>query len=255
MPPSRVHTVLVLSLALFGERCALAANLTSQERAASMSKFGYDTRPDFVAFDPEYRSKRNFYMAELEELQKELARQTANGRPTPCSTQLFLEARWLVLYSAHWDRMKERLDALREMLARSADPTDARDQVEQDGSFDHCSRAWFLKLDSTIEELEFRTENGKSIQFPLKLLDRINSPEKLQTYLNSLLVSDIRKTGIDNRFELNIAVTAIERLVAGHVQTNYPFDPELKRALFDFEDNVWQDPASGFFGGSFRLPD
>jgi len=59
------------------------------------------------------------------------------------------------------------------MLGRPADPPDAREQIEADGSFDHVSEAWFLKLDSTIEEVENRTEGGGTIKFPLKLLDRI----------------------------------------------------------------------------------
>ena len=36
----------------------------------------------------------------------------------------------------------------------------------------------------------------------MKLLEKINSPEKLREYLDSVLVSDIRKTGIDTRYEL-----------------------------------------------------
>ena len=89
------------------------------------------------------------------------ARQAANGRATPCSRQIFLEARWLTFYSAHWDQIDRRLRDLREMLQRPADPPDSREQIEADGSFDHCSEAWFLKLDSTIEEVEYRTERGR----------------------------------------------------------------------------------------------
>jgi len=151
--------------------------------------------------------------------------------------------------------MEARLGDLREMLARPADPTDAREQVESDGSFDHCSHAWFLKLDATIEESEALADAGQKPRFPLKLLDRINSPEKLRAYLDSLLVSEPRKTGLDNRFELNIAITAIERFIVGHVGNVYPFHPELKKALFDYEDQVWQDPKTGSFGGWYRLED
>ncbi len=229
--------------------------MSAETRGELRAKFGYDTRPDFIAYDLEYPAKHARCTEELAGLQEKLARQTAAGRATPCSRQLFLEARWLVFYSAHWDRIEERLRALREMLARPADPQDAREQIPEDGSFDHCSQAWFLKLDSTIEEVEDRTESGEKIVYPLKLLDRINDPVKLRTYLESLLASDVRKTGIDNRYELNIGITAIERFIVGHVETDYPFHPDLKQALFDFEDHVWQDPVTGFFGGSFRLPD
>jgi hypothetical protein len=211
--------------------------------------------PEFIACDPEYRAKHVRYIAELEILQHELARQAAQGRATPCSRQIFLEARWLTLYSARWDSIGARLRDLSEMLARPADPPEAREQVPDDGSFDHCSDTWFLKLDSTIEEVEDHNERGAVIQFPLKLLDRINSPEKLRAYLDSVLISEVRKNGVDNRFELNIAITAIERFIVGHVQHDYPFPPELKQALFDYEDNVWQDPQTGFFGGWYRLAD
>lgn len=229
--------------------------MSAATRGQLRSAFGYDPTPDFISFDPQYRARRAKYYDELRDLQLELARQTEKGRATPCSRQIFLETRWLVLYSAHWDQIERRLRDLREMLSRPADPPDAREQIEADGSFDHCSEAWFLKLDSTIEEVENRTENGEKIQFPLKLLDRVNTPEKLRAYLDSLLISDVRKTGIDNRFELNIAITSIERFIVGHVKHDYPFPPDLRQALFDYEDNVWQDPQTGFFGGWYRLAD
>ena len=233
----------------------LPGTYPSVSRGESRSVFGYDPTTDFIAFDPQYREKHNKYVGELEALQKELARQAANGRATPCSRQIFLEARWLTFYSAQWDQMDRRIRDLREMLQRPADPPDSREQVEADGSFDHCSEAWFLKLDSTIEEVEYRTERGLPVQFPLKLLDRVNTPDKLRAYLDSLLISDVRKTGIDQRYELNIAITAIERFIVGHVKHNYQFPPELKQALFDYQDQHWQDPQTGYFGGWYRLPD
>ncbi len=229
--------------------------MSAEVRIKSRSVFGYDARPEFAEFDPQYPEKHRYYVEQLENLQKELARQSAQGRATPCSRQLFLEARWLTFYSADWRRIESRLTALREMLARPADPENARDQVEADGSFDHCSEAWFLKLDSTIEEVEDHEERGAPVQFPLKLLDRINTAEKLKGYLDSVLTSEVRKTGVDNRFELNIAITAIERFIVGHVKHDYKFPPELKQALFDYEDKTWQDPQTGFFGGWYRLPD
>ncbi|SPE56509.1 exported hypothetical protein [Verrucomicrobia bacterium] len=220
-------------------------------RGESRSVFGYDTTKDFLAFDPQYLEKRRQYTGELRELQLELARQTAAGRATPCSRQIFLEARWLS-YSAQWQRIERRLHDLREMLARPADPADARDQVEVDGSYDHCSEAWFLKLDSTLEELEDRASRGEGPKYPLQLLDRINSPEKLRSYLDSILVSDIRHTGIDNRFELNIAITAIERLIQGELGDVYPFDPRLKQALLEYEDEYWQNPETGYWGTWYK---
>jgi hypothetical protein len=254
MQSRTLGAMIVLAVGWLAVRSGLAneTNVFVSPRGASRNVFGYDPTGDFVAFDPQYIQRHAKYARELRELQLELARQNAKGRATPCSRQIFLEARWLVYYSAHWDHIESRLRDLREMLNRPADPRDSREQLESDGSFDHCSEAWFLKLDSTIEEIEAREEKPK---YPLKLLDRINSPEKLRTYLDSLLISDVRSNGIDNRFELNIAITAIERFVVGHVGDVYKFHPGLKQALFDYEDNVWQDPKTGYFGGWYRLPD
>ena len=234
--------------------CVLDAKAQTppMSRGESRSIFGYDTTSDFLAFDPQFLEKRRQYTSELRELQLELARQTAAGRATPCARQIFLEARWLT-YSAQWQRIERRLHDLREMLARPADPADARDQVEADGSYDHCSEAWFLKLDSTLEELEDRASRGERPKFPLKLLDRINSPEKLRSYLDSILTSDIRHTGIDNRFELNIAITSIERLILGELGDVYPFDPSLKQALLEYQDDHWQNPQTGYWGAWYQL--
>jgi hypothetical protein len=228
---------------------------SSVQRRGSRNVFGYDPTPDFIKFDADYLQKHARYAAQLSELQLELARQTSKGRPTPCSRQIFLEARWLVFYSAHWEEIEGRLADLREMMSRPSDPPKAREQIEVDGSHDHCRHAWFLKLDSTIEEVENRSEQGEKPKYSLKLLDRINTPEKLTSYLNSLQVSDTAMTGLDNRFELNIALTSIERFIVGHVGQVYTFAPGMKEALFAYEGSVLQNPQTGFFGASYRLAD
>jgi hypothetical protein len=128
--------------------------VSAAQRGASRNIFGSDPTPDFIKFDRDYPQQHRKYALELRELQLELARQNSKGRATPCSRQIFLEARWPVYYSAHWNEIQQRLNDLREMLNRPSDPSDARDQIEADGSYDHCSHAWFLKLDSTIEEVE-----------------------------------------------------------------------------------------------------
>jgi hypothetical protein len=160
-----------------------------------------------------------------------------------------------VYYSAHWDDIEHRLADLREMLSRPSDPPDAREQIETDGSYDHCSHAWFLKLDSTIEEVEDRGERGQKPKYPLNLLERINSSEKLKSYLDALQLSDVAKTGLDNRFELNIALTSIERFIVGHVGQVYDFPAGMREALFAYEDSFLQNHETGFFGASYRLPD
>src|SRR5258708_34354158 len=117
------------------------AQTPPMSRGESRTIFGYDTTGHFLAFDPQFLEKRRQCLKELRDLQLELARQTAAGRATPCARQIFLEARWLT-YSAQWQRIERRLQDLREILAPPADPADARDQVQADGSYEHCLEAW-----------------------------------------------------------------------------------------------------------------
>src|SRR5262245_2399740 len=111
---------IIAAVLLLGERLLAAESqpFSPVQRGASRNIFGYDPTSDFLKLDPEYPQKHRQYAQQLRELQLELARQASKGRPTPCSRQLFLEARWLVYYSAHWERIERRLNALAEMLRR-----------------------------------------------------------------------------------------------------------------------------------------
>ncbi len=103
--------IIVAVMLLRGGPFALAAEssqsplLSPAQRAASRDKFGHAPTAEFIKFDPEYPQKHREYTRQLQELQLELARQAAKGRATPCSRQLFLEARWLVYYSAEWEKI------------------------------------------------------------------------------------------------------------------------------------------------------
>ena len=134
----------------------------SGTRGALRSVFGYDPTPDFIAFDPNYRARHHKYREELDALQAEMVRQGRARRKTPCSRQVFLEARWLIGYTAHWSRIEERLATLRNLLAQPADPPGAEDQVPEDGSFTRCTTAWFQKADASYERLETLSRDWRS---------------------------------------------------------------------------------------------
>ena len=222
--------------------------------------FGYDTHRDFVAFDPHYRQTHDRLSKELEGLHAEMIRQQRNGRKTFCARQIFLEARWLVYYTADYKRAQERMNDLRRVLAAKSDPH-GREQAESDGSFAPCCNAWWLRLDMTIDELIPMSRRWQEPRYPLKLLETINSPEKLRAYLDSLLLSDIPGTGVDNRMELNMGGAAdLERVILydgtwNELPTGFKLDPRLKKTLLDYEDNKWQDPKTGMWGGWYRAAD
>lgn len=221
--------------------------------------YGYDPRPDFIAFNPHYRELKQTYQQELDALQKEMIRQQRAGRKTPCTRQVFLEAKWRLYNTADFTTTARRMDDLRKMLAAPKDPHDGG-QVPEDGSFGCCSEVWFHKLDATTDKLIAMGQRWREPEHPVKLLERINTPEKLTAYLDSVLIADVRKTGLDTRYELNSASSALTRYILWEgtlkeIPTKFPLHPGLKKALIDYEDDKWQDPDTGFWGTWYRTAD
>jgi hypothetical protein len=228
---------------------------------ADLYRFGYNPRPDFLAYDPQYNAVHDRFSKELDALQVDMIRQQRGGRKTFCLRQIFLECRWLVYYTDDQPRTRERLAELRRVLALPQDPHPTPGQVEADGSFAPCCDAWWLRMDMTCDELITMSLRWREPEHPVKLLERINSPDKLRAYVDSLLISDIRKTGVNNALELNMAVAAdLQRFILydgtwKELPTRFEFHPSLKQALLDYEDYRWQDPQTGMWGAWYRAAD
>lgn len=156
--------------------CPIPARLLSANDGDPY-RYGYDARADFVAFDPNYRQMHDKLSKELDALQAEMIRQQRSGRKTFCTRQIFLESRWLVYYTADYQKTQQRLDDLRRALAAKADPYE-RQQVESDGSFAPCCNAWWLKMDMTCDELITMGLKWQEPKYPVKLLEKINSPDR-----------------------------------------------------------------------------
>lgn len=225
----------------------------------SKSSYGYEPRPDFEAFHPQYRTLRSKLHSEWDRLKEELIAQERRGRSSHCSRQLLAEAKWFVLCTARFDAAEERLNRLREMLKAERDPHDGG-QVEADGSFGCCTKEWFLKLDNTTDELIALSLRWEEPEHPVRLLERINSPAKLREYLDSVLTSGVRTTGIDTRTELNHSSSALTRYIMWsgtfwEIPTKFELDPALRTALLEYQDDKWQDPETGFWGTWYRTKD
>jgi hypothetical protein len=222
-------------------------------------RWGYDPRPDFLAFNSNYRAQKRVADAEYDRLKELLVEQQKNGRKAHCARQLLQEAKWYTHCTAHFDRAQLKLSELRKVLDARNDPH-KREQVEADGSYACCTEQWFLKLDYTIDELISLGLTWQSPPHPVKLLERINSPEKLTAYLDSVLISDVRRTGIDTRTELNHSSSALTRFILwqgtwSEIPTNFELDPRLKDTLLNYMDKKWQDPITGYWGTWYRAVD
>lgn len=147
-----------------------------------------------------------------------LLRKEALDSPTWCAKQLYLENSWRVSYTTDFEKAATGIDRLKRELAS---PVSAKsDSQAADGAWGACFEDWFFKLDVSSDWINELAESGKKPPVAPTFLDRINSPQKLESYLNSILVSDISKFGKDNRKELNYTVSALLRLISRRLPPN-----------------------------------
>ncbi len=238
-----------------GTRGCRSSELKRARESTSVS-FGYDPRADFEVYLPDYRAQKRKYHEEWDTLKLELVAQERQGRSTNCSRQVLAESKWLVLQTARFNEAKERLEYLRQMLKTGKDPHDGS-QVPADGSYGCCTKEWFLKLDNTTDELIALGLKWQDPEHPVKLLERINNPEKLIEYLESALIADVQKTGVDTRTELNHSSSALARYILWsgtfwEIPTKFELDPGLRKAFLTYLDQKWQDPRTGYWGTWYR---
>src|SRR5262249_52781133 len=67
---------------------------------------------DFIRFDSRYVGHREQFGHRLDTLARQLAALQAAGNEMECSNEIYLEAKWLHRYTADWDSLEKRLDAL-----------------------------------------------------------------------------------------------------------------------------------------------
>lgn len=232
----------------------LALTCTPASAQEERPAYAYDPTPDFIAFNPDYKQLKRKYRNEYELLKKRANDAEEKGRDTNCTKQVLDEVKWLLNYTADFPHLEKRLAHLRAMLDAPKDPHE-KGRTKEDGSFGCCSEEWFFKLIKTDDEVLVREFTWRGLKHPVTLLDRINSPEKLKAHLESLLVSDVRTTGIDKRYELSLTASILTRCILWKIPSNYKFHPQLEDALIEFLDEHWQDSKTGYWGAWYKSPD
>jgi hypothetical protein len=183
---------------------------------------------------------------DIRPIEARLEHDEALGRATTCLRQALTELRWRLEYTADAAGARATLERIRALAALPALPR-ATDPDEE-GSYGACTEVWFLKLDASVDHLLAPDFNGN----PPRFLDRINDPDRLERYLESLLVSRLAEEGVDHRKELNFATADLVRLILWRRPTNYRWDPRVEMVIRRFVAN-WQDPATGFFGATYEI--
>lgn len=197
-----------------------------------------------LRLEQEKRVKK--FKPEIKLLTRELNRRQAAGENMRYSMHIYREIRWRLNFTRDEATLRTRIHDLRESLNQPAMQTLATQQQPDDGSWGLGidPNVWYLRLYYTVEEgLTYDREP----QYPLRLLDRVNSPEKLRAQLDSALYDDFTRTGEFKREELDETASALMRLLYGHRRTGYAFDPQLRDAMRNYIDQ-WQNPATGCWG-------
>ena len=185
---------------------------------------------------------------EIRAIGARLDREEACGCDTFCLRQVLRELRWRLEYTADAVGVRSTLDRLRALAALPSLPSAASE--DEDGNYGACTEIWFMKLDASVDHMLAPDFDDRGE--PPRLLDRINHPVRLKTYLDSLLVSRLAEDGIDRRKELNFATADLVRLILWRRPSNYPWDPQLETVIRRFVAE-WQDPITGFFGATYLI--
>jgi hypothetical protein len=180
----------------------------------------------------------------LRPLVKRITRAEAGGQDMHYSMHIYREIRWLLNFTSNLDATWDEVAALRRSLSEPEMQTLAAEQ-QPDGSWALGINTWYLKLYYSIDHIEQCIGYPK---YPLSLLDRINSPEKLKAELDFDLHDDFTRTGMFNREELDETFSALARLLFKTKRTScYLFHPELDESLRSFVDR-WQNAETGCWG-------
>lgn len=212
----------------------------------------------FERRDPDYLQERDANAAKLAPLVERLVDLQEKGEDMACSEQIYIESRWLLEHTTNWERLGSRIDALEQSM-ETMDQGFAREQSAMDGAWGACYEEWFLKLDATITALNDLADREESPSYPLSFLSRITDPEVLRGYLDDLLISDVARTGIDQRDELGAVTGALSQLLfkeqlrrfVDEPAQGFSVDDEYVEAYRRFLE-ASQDPATGYWGAWYR---
>jgi hypothetical protein len=199
------------------------------------------TRPGYLNL---IREQRGRFLA----LRSKVRERERAGQDTACSSQMLDELDWLTGDAMDFDRVARRLADLEFLLAHPAQEVKARQEDPADGGWGQCHSEWFFKVNATFDHITNPGYAGEMPRYELHLLDRVNSPDKLMRYFDSVSTSDIAATGRDNARELNESLENLGRLILRGRPAYYRWDPHLKEALLDIISNRLRNAETGWWG-------
>jgi hypothetical protein len=232
-----------------------AATLAATEVPASDLNARAAQRSELIAYvartTPDYRTRYSRLLSRIRSAAASVAAREAAGQSTSCSHQILTEASDISGSNMDIAWIERRLDDLDHVLAHPAEEAKGDHQDPADGSWGACHDQWFFKVNATFDHLAKKSSADEKPRFALGLFDRVNSPEKLQDYFTNLAVSDLPRTGIDHRKELNESLANLTRLILHDRPAYYAWHPRLKETLMDLILQRLRNPRTGWWGESY----
>jgi hypothetical protein len=216
----------------------------------------------FLEYDPDYLEQIAERERRLDALGERLFALAEAGRDTECSRQIFIEAKWLVGYTAWWPRIDRRFEELEATFALE-DQSFAEEPALKDGFYAICADERFIRIEDTLVHYFDMAASGEKPAIERKPLADLRSKERLTDFLEARLISNIPETGEDqrSRFGSLISILAaadkrdfvmefVRETVRG-ADLTYE-QQEALRDRFNALIDLWQDPASGYWGAWYR---
>jgi hypothetical protein len=209
-----------------------------------------EIRAAFASRDPSYDDRRYSLSQRLRSLNEQLAQQQRKGHAMACAEQIALEAQWLLNYREDWPRAARRIERLAQYLA---DPPQGGPRPDPDGSWGGCCTEWYRKLEPTVDALQGDLTKLKLV--PLAFMQRLADPGWTLDYLFRLQITDIARTGVNQRDELGAVQSALcqlifkkklRRVLATNPVLGFDISDELELRVRDYLDQT-QHPRTGYW--------
>jgi hypothetical protein len=204
---------------------------------------------DFLAYDAHYKEEKQERIDRIRAVAREVLERESSGQKTACSHQILFEAMSLIISSADFKFIDQRLQDAETSPTHPEMQAKAEKPDPSDGSWGACYVEWYLRAGASYDQLR-KSRDTSSKPSPLPAwLDRIATPEKLKDYLISISVSDISHNGIDHEREFNDMLSTLTRMLIR--DRNFSVDLELKATLLDLILHRFRNPETGWWGESY----
>jgi hypothetical protein len=197
---------------------------------------------------PRYRQTIAAQRSRFMGLRQRVRQRELSGQNTSCSQQILGELDWIMGDTMDFARSASRMDDLEYVLTHPAEETKGEQQDSEDGGWGGCHSEWFFKVNASFDHITNPPNRKETPRYELHLLDRVNAPEKLTQYFDSVSVSDIARTGRDHARELNESLENLGRLILQGRPAYYHWDPRLRDTMMDIIMHRLRNPQTGWWG-------